>query len=76
MAYVLITSHGAAMKNTNRRDRDGNSMEKATSMIDYNQTIGGIDQQLDSFDVPRQSFIWYHNSFLGLIIQYALTAHK
>ena len=58
VVHVLSTSHGTAMKNTNRVDTDGNVIQKTTSIIDYNHNMGGVDlvdQQLDSLDVLRKS---------------------
>ena len=58
MVYVLSTSHGATMKNTNRLDTDEDVIQKLTSIIDYNHNMGGVDladQQLDSLDVLRKS---------------------
>ena len=54
---VLNTAHGALFGNTNRRDRDGNIIQKPTSIIAYNHNMGGVDrtdQQLDGFDVLRK----------------------
>ena len=41
--YVLSTSHGAAIMNTNRMDRDGNALQKPTGIIDYSHNMGGED---------------------------------
>ena len=79
VVYVLSTSHGAAMKNTNRVDTDGNVIQKPTSIIDYNHNMGGVDlvdQQLDSLDVLRKSYKWYKKLFLRLVMQCALASHK
>ena len=43
VVYVLSMSHGAAMKNTNRVDTDGNVIQKPTSIFDYNHNMGGVD---------------------------------
>ena len=43
MVHVLSTSHRAAMRNTNRMDTDGNVIQKATSIIDYNHNMVGVD---------------------------------
>ena len=62
VVYVLSTSHGAAMKDTNRVDTDGNIIQKPTSIIDYNHNMGGtdlVDQQLDSLNVLRKSYKLY-----------------
>ena len=76
---VLSTSHGAALKNTNRVDTDGNVIQKPTSIIDYNHNIGGVDlvnQQLGSLDVLRKLYKWCKKLFLRLVMQYALASHK
>ena len=59
VVYVLITLHGAAVKNANRVDTNSNVTEKPTCIIDYNCNMGGVDlvdQQLDSLDVLRKSY--------------------
>ena len=79
VVYVLSMSHGAAMKNTNRVDKDGNVIQKPTSIIDYNHNMGGVDlvdQQLDSLEVLRKSYKWYKKLFLRLVMQYALASQK
>ena len=79
VVYVLSMSHGAAMKNTNRVDTDGNVIQKPTIIIDYNHNMGGVDlvdQQLDSLDVLRKSYKWYKKLFLRLVMQCALASHK
>ena len=43
VVYVLSTSHGAAMRKTNRVDTDGNVIQKPTSSIDYNHKMDGVD---------------------------------
>ena len=58
LVYVLGTSHGTTMKNTNRVDTAGNAMKKPTSIIDYNHNMGGVDlvdQQLDSLNALKKS---------------------
>ena len=79
VVYVLGTSHGAAMKNTNRVDTDGTVIQKPTSIIDYNHNMGGVDhvdQQLDILDVLRKLYKWYKKLFLRLVMQCALASHK
>ena len=52
--YVLSISHVPAMGHTNKRDKDGNIITKATCIISYNHNMGGVDmmdQQLDAIDV-------------------------
>ena len=43
VVYVLSMSHGAAMKNANRVDTDGNVIQKPTSILDYNHNMGDVD---------------------------------
>ena len=79
VVYVLSTSHGAAMRNTNRVDTGGNTIQKASHIIDYNHNMGGVDlvdQQLDSLDILRKSYKWYKKLFLRLVMQCALASHK
>ena len=76
---VLSTAHGASFGNINRRDSDGNIIQKPTSIIVYNHNMGGvdrIDQQLDGFDVLRKSYKWYKKLFLRLVMQCTLASHK
>ena len=71
VVFVLSTSYGAAMKNTNRVDTDGNVIQKPTSIIDYNHNMGGVDlvdQQLDSLHILRKSYKWYKKLFLRLVM--------
>ena len=79
MVYVLHTSHGAALKNTNRMNTDGNVIQKPTSIIDYNHNMGSVDlvnQELDSLDVLRKLYKQYKKLFLRLVMQCALASHK
>ena len=79
VVYVLSTSYGTAMKNTNRVDTDENVIQKPTSIIDYNNNMGGVDvvdQQLDSLDILRKSNKWYKKLFLRLVMQCALASYK
>ena len=71
LVYVLTTLHGANMRNTGRRDRDGNVIQKPDCIIDYNHYMGGVDlvdQQLDSIDILRMSYKWYKKLFLRLVM--------
>ena len=79
VVYVLRASHGAVMKDTNRVDTDGNVIQKPTSIIGYNQNMGGVDladQQLDSLNVLRKSYKLYKKLFLRLVMQCTLASHK
>ena len=40
VVYVLTTLHGANIRNTSRRDRDGNVIQKLDCIIDYNHYMG------------------------------------
>ena len=64
---VLSTAHSVAMGNTSKRDRDGNIVQKPTSIIAYNHNMGGVDimdQQLDAYEVLRKSYKWCKKLFL------------
>ena len=79
IVYVLSTAHSVAMGNTSKRDRDGNIVQKPTSIITYNHNMGGVDimdQQLDAYEVLRKSYKWYKKLFLRLVMQCSLSAHK
>ena len=55
--YVLSTAYAPAMGHTNRRDRDGNVIQKPTCINVYNHNMGGVDlmdQQLDGIDTLRK----------------------
>ena len=57
------------MKNTSKADHDGNIIQKPDAIIYYNKNMGGvdkIDQQLDSINIFRKSFKWYHKVFFRL----------
>ena len=58
VVYVLSTWHRAAMKNTDRMDKDGNALQKKSSIIDYL-----VEQCLDSLDISRKSYKW-HKKFI------------
>ena len=76
---VLSTAHTPAMGNTNKRDREGNIVQKPTCIISYNHNMGGVDmmdQQLDGIDVLRKSYKWYKKLFMRLVMQCALSSHK
>ena len=77
--YVFSTVHTPAMGHTNKRDKDGNVIQKLTYINTYNHSMGGVDmmdQQLGGIDVLRKSYKWYKKLFLRLVIQCALSAHK
>ena len=66
------------MKITTKTDHDGNIIQKPDAII-YNKNIGGvdkIDQQLDSINIIRKSFKWYHKVFLTLFSVAMLSSHK
>ena len=76
---VLSTAHTPAMANTNKRDREGNIVQKPTCIISYNHNMAGVDmmdQQLEGIDVLRKSYKWYKKLFMRLVMQCALSSHK
>ena len=79
LIYALRTAYAPGIGNTNRRDRDGNVIQKPTCINSYNHNMGGVDlmdQQLDDIDVLRKSYKWYKKLFLRLVMQCALSSHK
>ena len=42
VVHVLSTAHAVRMGNTSKRDRDGNIVQKPTSIIAYNHNMGGV----------------------------------
>ena len=58
VVYVLSTEHAPAVGHTTKRDKDGNVIQKPTSINAYNHSMGGVDmmdQQLAAIDVLRKS---------------------
>ena len=77
--YVLSTAHAPAMGHTNKRDKDGNIIQKSTCINTYNHSTEGVDlmdQQVDGIDVLRKSYKWDKKLVLRLVMQCALSAHK
>ena len=67
------------MKNTSKTDHDGNIIQKPDAIIYYNKNMGGvdqIDQQLDSINIIRKSFKWFHKVFFRLFSVTMLSSHK
>ena len=67
------------MDHTNKRDKDGNVIQKLTCINAYNYSMGGVDlmdQLPDDIEVLRKSYKWYKKLFLRLVMQCALLAHK
>ena len=67
------------MKNTSKIDHDDNIIQKPDAIIYYNKNMGGvdkIDQQLDSINIIRKSFKWYHTVFFRLFSVAMLSSHK
>ena len=59
--YVLSAAHAPAMGHTNKRDKDGNVIQKPTCINIYNHSMGGVDLmelRLDGIDVLRKSYKW------------------
>ena len=67
------------MKNTSKADHDDNIIQKPDAIIYYNKNMGGvdkIDQQLDSINIIRKSFKWYHKVFFRLSSVAMLSSQK
>ena len=57
--YLLSTKHKTTMKNTAKRDHEGNIIQKPEAIIYYNHNMGRVDrmdQQLHSINVVRKTF--------------------
>ena len=79
VVHLLSTKHNAAMKNTSKTDHDGNIIQKPDAIIYYNKNMRGvdkIDQQLDSINIIRKSFKWYHKVFFRLFSVAMLSSCK
>ena len=42
IVYALCAGHSAAVGNTTKKGRDGNTIPKPTSIISYNHHMGGV----------------------------------
>lgn len=54
---LLSTIHNAEMKETNKRDLQGNVIKKPQVVLDYNDTMGGVDrldQHLHDYPIARK----------------------
>ena len=60
-------------------DSDGNAMQKPTSIIHYNHSIGNVEliyQDLEGLEALQKSYKWYKKLFLMLVIPCRLAAYK
>ena len=79
VVHLLSTKHKPVMKNTSRRDHEGNIIQKPEAIIYYNHNMGGvdkIDQQLHCISVARKTFKWYHKVFFRLLSMAMLSSHN
>ena len=79
IVHVLSTKHKAIMKNTGKKDFEGNIIQKPEAIMYYNQNMGGIDkidQQLHGINIIRKSLKWYHKVFFRLLAVAMLSSHK
>jgi hypothetical protein len=79
IVHLLSTCHKAEVKNTKKKDRDGNPIVKPTCVLTYNTNMGGVDlvdQQLDSLNVLRKTYKWYKKIALRLLLICLLNSHK
>jgi len=75
VVHLLSTVHSNKMANSAKTDRDINAIRKPTCILQYNNSMGGVDlmdQQLDSLLVLRKCYKWYKKLFLRLVLQCAL----
>ena len=67
------------IRHNRKTDHDGNILQKPDPIIYYNKNMGGvdmIDQQLDSINIIRKSFKWYHKVFFRLFSVAMLSSYK
>ena len=78
VGHFLMTAYKPLQANTSKSDRDGSTMQKQSSIIDYNYNMGGVDmvdKQLINIEVLRKSYKWYKKLF-RLLMQCVLASHK
>ena len=59
VVFLLSTDHEDRMANTNRRDANGNVVQKPMCIKDYNQCMGGVDtmdQQIHQLSTVRKTY--------------------
>ena len=79
LVHLLSTCEPAILKNTSKKNKDGDIIQKPASIISYNANMGGVDmvdQQLDQLLVLRKSYKWYKKIAFRLLLQGFLAAHK
>ena len=77
--HLLTPMHETAMKNTANGDAQGNIVQKPEAILYYNKKMGGvdkIDEKLQSIQVFRKTFKWYHTIFFRLLMMSLLHCHK
>ena len=61
---LLSTDHANKVAASSKKHKDSNVLMKSTAILDYNQSMGGVDlldQQLESLKVYRKSYKCYKN---------------
>ena len=78
VVFVLSTSHGAAMKNTNRSGCRWECYIETNKYYWLQPQYGWcmLIKSLNSLDVLRKSYVWYKKLFVRLVMECALDSHK
>jgi hypothetical protein len=79
VVHLITTQNTNVVRATNKTDKDGEAVKKPTAVLDYNTHMGGvdmIDQQLHQIQCLRKNYKWYKKTFLRLLMQSMLNAHK
>ena len=79
IVYMLSTIHAPNMTETNRKDREGNSIMKPSMITLYSMHMGGVDkvdQQFHGLHTSRKTYKWYKKLAFRLISQMILNSHK
>ena len=78
VVHVLSMKHEAKIKDTQKRNEDGDIIQKPEANAYYNHKLGGvdsIDQQLYSIQVLRKTYKWYQ-IFFRILMMGLLRFHK
>ncbi|KAK9694585.1 Transposase IS4 [Popillia japonica] len=72
---LLSTIHNPTQVATNKRNKDGNAILKPKLVVDYNNTMGGIDrfdQQLHDYPIPRKRGKKYYKKIFFHLVDFCV----
>ena len=79
IVYLLSTCHAPKMINTEKKTKEGETIQKPSMIKSYNSHMSGVDmvdQQLHGLQILRKTYKWYKKLALRLISQVLLNSHK